>query len=148
MAKSTGMTTGAVTSKKKGLFRGRRKFLIAGIIVVLALGYAIYAGFQSASMYFLTVGELKARGETAYGERLRVNGKVGPDIVWDNQSTTMKFNLIDGQGESLPVVYKGVVPDLFKPDADVVVEGVYTAGGVFESTKLLTKCPSKFTPKL
>ena len=98
-------------------------------------------------MYFLTVSELKARGETIYGERLRVNGKVGADIVWDNQNRTMRFNLVDDQ-ESLPVVYRGVVPDLFKPDADVVVEGVYTSEGVFESTKLLTKCPSKFVPKL
>jgi len=42
------------------------------------------------------------------------------------------------------VVYSGVVPDAFKPDADVVLEGKLTASGTFEADNLLVKCPSKY----
>jgi cytochrome c-type biogenesis protein CcmE len=44
----------------------------------------------------------------------------------------------------LQVIYRGVVPDVFGPHADVVVEGRLTSSDVFEASTLLAKCPSKF----
>ena len=50
-------------------------------------------------------------------------------------------------GGTLPVVYKGLVPDIFAPGIQVVVEGHYV-NGVFEASTLLAKCPSKFTSQI
>jgi cytochrome c-type biogenesis protein CcmE len=48
----------------------------------------------------------------------------------------------------VPVVYKGSVPDLFRAGRDVVVQG-RLVNGVFVAIPgtLVTKCPSKYTPK-
>jgi cytochrome c-type biogenesis protein CcmE len=45
----------------------------------------------------------------------------------------------------LPVVYKGIVPDIFAPGIQVVVEGRLNGSGTMEATTLLAKCPSRFT---
>ena len=52
--------------------------------------------------------------------------------------------MTSGGDTSLPVVYSGVVPDAFKQNADVVVEGSLTRAGTFEADSLLVKCPSKY----
>jgi len=49
---------------------------------------------------------------------------------------------------SVPVVYKGSVPDLFKTGREVVVDGKLRNGTfVAVPDTLVTKCPSKYTPK-
>jgi cytochrome c-type biogenesis protein CcmE len=100
-------------------------------------------------MYHLSVGELLARGEEAYEEEVRVGGMVIPGSVnQEPASQTLRFEITDDAGNTLPVVYRGVVPDAFKPDADVVVEGALDPSGAFEATELLAKCPSKYVPEV
>lgn len=137
---------GRAGSKSRGLL-GRKHFLVAGLVVVLALGYLGYNAFQSASMYYLTVGELLAKGEAAYGEQVRVSGKVvGGTVQTDSEAGIFSFSVADSGGATMPVVYEGIVPDTFKAGANVVVEGELTPLGVFEATFLLAKCPSKYEP--
>ena len=46
---------------------------------------------------------------------------------------------------TLPVTYQGIIPDTFKENAEVVVEGFYhPQKTVFRATTLLAKCPSKY----
>ena len=121
------------------------KFYVAGVVVVLALGYSMYSAFSSAATYYLTIAELKAQGESVYTQPVRVSGKVNQGTIdQDIKNLTIRFTMVDGV-ETLPVVYRGVVPDLFyNSDATVVVEGQYTREGVLEGKKLLAKCPSKY----
>ncbi|MBI2910309.1 MAG: cytochrome c maturation protein CcmE [Chloroflexi bacterium] len=121
------------------------KFLVAGFTLLLAFGFLGFQAFSSASTYYLTVSELKALGDKAYAERaIRLTGTVKADsISRENNGRLLRFLLTDGT-ESVPVSYTGVVPDTFKPDADVVVEGKYFASGAFEATALLARCPSKY----
>jgi cytochrome c-type biogenesis protein CcmE len=122
----------------------RKRFLIVGLAVAIALGYLGFTAFQGASMYYLTVDELLARND-AYGERVRVMGKVEDgSVVTDSETNTLHFDVTSGGDTSLPVVYSGVVPDAFKKNADVVVEGSLTRAGTFEADSLLVKCPSKY----
>ena len=135
-------------AKNRSLF-GRKKFLIAGALVILAIAYLVYAGMQSTTMYYLTPKEILARGPSAYGEQLRLAGKVKPDSVQSEpKDMTLRFVVVDDTdaGKTVPVVYKGVVPDSFKPDADVVLEGKLSANGIFEASTLLAKCPTKYVP--
>jgi cytochrome c-type biogenesis protein CcmE len=123
------------------------QILIAALVVVAAIGYLIYNGFQSASVYYLTVGELKAKAAGPAGmfaPAVRVAGVVQAGSVQRSDTdSTVRFTIADGGG-SLPVVYKGMVPDIFGPGIQVVVEGHYV-NGEFQATTLLAKCPSKFT---
>ncbi len=124
----------------------RGRFLIAGLVLAGALGYLIYAGVQSASMYYLSVSELTTRGEAAYTEDVRLSGTVMEgSVLQDSSSMIVDFVVTDGQS-SLPVRYEGVLPDAFKPGSDVVVEGRLLPSGTFRASTLLAKCPSKYEP--
>ncbi len=130
--------------RRPGLLR-RKRFLIVGAVVALAMGYLGFTAFQGASMYYLTVDELVARGVAAHGEQVRLMGKVEDGSVERNSdASTLRFDVTAKDGSSLPVVYSGLVPDAFKDEADVVLEGALTPAGTFEADSLLVKCPSKY----
>lgn len=123
------------------------RIIVAAAVVVAAIGYLIFNGFQSASVYYLTVSELKAKsaGPTGmFAPAVRVAGTVQEGSVERSTTdSTIRFTIAD-DGGSLPVVYKGMVPDIFGPGIQVVVEGHYQ-NSVFQASTLLAKCPSKFT---
>lgn len=125
----------------------KRKFLVGGIIVFIAVGYLGYMGFQSSATYYYTVSELAVQGNSIHSERVRVNGLVAPgSLEQEPGSFILKFIITEGE-ESLPVVYQGVVPDAFKVGNEVVVEGYLNQDGILQSNNILTKCPSKYVPK-
>jgi cytochrome c-type biogenesis protein CcmE len=125
----------------------KKRFLIGGIIVFLAIGYLGYMGFQGSAIYYYTVSELMKQGSSIYGENVRVNGQVAPGSVeQETAGSILRFTLIDGEA-SLPVVYQGVVPDAFKVGNEVVVEGHLNSADIFQANTILTKCPSKYVPK-
>lgn len=122
----------------------KKKFLIGGLIVCLAIAYLGYTGFESSATYYLTISELREKGDSVYGKNVRVSGQVVPPSV-DQKGAVLSFTIADG-GQSLPVVYQGVVPDAFKAGSQVVVEGYLNSAGIFQANTILTKCPSKYTP--
>ena len=127
----------------------RRKFIIGGFIIFLAIGYLAYTGFASSATYYYTVGELLGLGSSVYDENVRVNGQVVPGSVeQESQGTILRFTIVDIEGEdSLPVVYQGVVPDTFKTGNEIVVEGYLNSTGLFEAHTLMPKCASKYVPE-
>jgi cytochrome c-type biogenesis protein CcmE len=68
-------------------------------------------------------------------------GQEGLDV--NSAALTTRFNLLGRQGR-VPVLYEGVLPDMFKAGADVVAEGRRDEAGVFRATSILTKCASKY----
>jgi cytochrome c-type biogenesis protein CcmE len=124
----------------------RKRVIFAVIVVTLALGILVYMGMSQFTTYYLTVSEFLGDGASLNGKQVRVTGQVVPESVkWDTGNVTLNFTIADGNA-SLPVVYKGVVPDAFKAGQDVVVEGKYDPQGMFLASKLITKCPSKYEP--
>ncbi|MFC2006029.1 cytochrome c maturation protein CcmE [Chloroflexota bacterium] len=125
----------------------KKRFLFGGIIVFIAVGYLGYLGFQSSATYYYTVSELMKQGSSMHGQNVRVNGLVYPGSAEQAPgSLTLKFTLTEG-GRSLPIIHHGAVPDSFKADSEVVIEGYLNSDGVFQSGKIMTKCPSKYVPK-
>ncbi len=127
----------------------KKKFLIGGIILILAAGYLGYTGFMSGATYYYEVDELLAQGGSVNGENVRVNGQVAPGSVeQEAQGRILRFTMVDIEGkESLPVVYQGVVPDTFQVGGEVVVEGHLNSDGVFQAHTLMPKCPSRYAPQ-
>jgi len=81
--------------------------------------------------------------------RASLMGQVIGTPAGDAHAAGLRFKLRDVKGTtSVPVVYKGSVPDLFRSGRDVVVDG-QLQGGVFVAVPdtLVTKCPSKYQPK-
>ena len=125
----------------------KKRFLVGGIIVFLAIGYLSYMGFQGSATYYYTVSELTEQGSSIYGENVRVNGQVAPGSVEQEAAgRILRFTISEG-GQSLPVAYQGVVPDAFKVGNDVVVEGHLDSEDIFQANTILVKCPSKYVPE-
>ena len=117
---------------------------IAVLVVAAAVAYLVTTSLQNNAVYYLTVSELQATAPTLGGQPIRVAGNVVPGTIQrDAGSFIVRFEIADASGR-LPVTYKGVVPDIFGPNIEVVVEGHYAEGSAFNAATLLAKCPSKF----
>jgi cytochrome c-type biogenesis protein CcmE len=81
--------------------------------------------------------------------RVSLMGQVVGKPTGDAHAAGLHFRLRDVKGHAtVPVVYKGSVPDLFKTGRDVVVDGSLRNGAfVAVPNTLVTKCPSKYSPK-
>jgi len=122
-----------------------KRFLLVAAIALGALAYLGFVAFRGAAMYYVTVDELRARGDGAFEEQVRLAGKVvDGSAEKDSATNTLRFAMASESGAPLPVVYRGAVPDAFKQGAEVVVDGRLTRSGTFEADKLLVKCPSKY----
>ncbi|MBV9710417.1 MAG: cytochrome c maturation protein CcmE [Ktedonobacteraceae bacterium] len=126
---------------------GRRRiplsFIIAAIVILGAVIYLVFANTQASAVYYMTVSELK-HCTTCTVQSVRVAGivQVG-SVVRNDAQEQIAFTIVDGK-QTLPVSYSGVVPDIFRPGIQVVVEGHYSGQGPFKAQTLLAKCPSKF----
>jgi cytochrome c-type biogenesis protein CcmE len=124
----------------------RTKLVIAGVILAAALGYLAFAGVKKGWVYYLQVDAFLA-DKQFQDQRVRLCGTVAEDGFQMNAGLlTAKFSLAGEKGR-LPVVYKGSMPDMFKPGAQVVAEGQMNQAGTFECDMLMTKCASKYEEK-
>jgi cytochrome c-type biogenesis protein CcmE len=140
-------TAMSVPQEEKPLSRRRRRlpisFILGGLAILGAVVYLVYANTRADAVYYLTVSELKSC-TTCASQSVRVAGVVQAEsIVSNDQKQQISFVIADS-GNQLPVVYSGIVPDIFRPGITVVVEGHYTGQGPFQAQTLLAKCPSKF----
>jgi cytochrome c-type biogenesis protein CcmE len=80
--------------------------------------------------------------------RVSLAGRVMAPVTGDAHAGGLRFRLRDVNGTAtVPVVYRGSVPDLFRPGRDIVVQGRLQNGAfVAVPGTLVTKCPSKYSP--
>ena len=123
------------------------KVFVAGGAIVLAVTYLVLMGLQGTTVYFLTVGELQARGSAAQNHTFRVSGMLVPGtLATDGSGLGIHFQIADATDGAtlLPVVYRGgQVPDIMGDNIEIVAEGKLDAGGTFTANTLLAKCPSR-----
>lgn len=122
-------------------------FSVALLLFLGGLGYLIFSGLTEDTVYFLNVSEVTdvERGE---GKKSRLFGKVSPrNLVIAEGKLGANFDLLDKEdpAKNLRVEFKGALPDTFKDDVEVILEGEFTQGGtIFTARTLVTKCPSKY----
>lgn len=117
----------------------RPRWILLGAVVAACAGYLVYSATATGVSYYRTVAEVKA---APGGPGVRVLGTVRN--LQHSGPLDVSFDAVDGR-YSMPVVYHGQVPDIFRDGVQVVVEGSMNADGAFHATTLLTKCPSRFT---
>lgn len=112
----------------------------------------LIGGFDGETMvYNYTVKEILDKSESEPLNRgYRVGGRVIPGTVVKNDeeiSVVFEIRDIQTQGYVLKVTYEGILPDTFKEDQDVLIEGNYVGNKTIHATKIMTKCASKYEAK-
>jgi cytochrome c-type biogenesis protein CcmE len=125
------------------------KFLIAAAAALVTFAYLVSTAMGTSAVYYLTVAELHAKGPAAYNTPVRVGGRAADgSIHFDAATQTLRFAFSDASG-TMPVLYTGVVPDMFGYAADghyqdAVVEGTLHADGTFYATQIIVKHDARF----
>jgi cytochrome c-type biogenesis protein CcmE len=126
------------------MVRQRLKFILGGVIILGVLGWLGISGYQESKTYYVTLPELRARGEDAYSLRLRVAGNVVPGSLRRLQGQ-VRFTLYQDD-DRLEVVYRGrePLPDTLVDEAQAIVTGRYSREQVFLAEQVQAKCASKY----
>ncbi|MFQ6046531.1 MAG: cytochrome c maturation protein CcmE [Gemmatimonadales bacterium] len=125
----------------------RTKFIIGAVLVAGAMSVLMASSIRETGVYFLTPSELAAKvaaDPTMHNVGVKIGGQVvHGTITRDVATRTITFQITDGD-QIYPVVYRGIAPDTFTDDVEVVVEGRLGADGTFRATSLLAKCGSRY----
>ena len=126
----------------------RHKRIVAVLIVLsgvgIATGLALKA-FRANVLYYFTPSQV-AGGDAHTGQLFRMGGLVVSGSVQRAPgSMTVHFTLTDMQ-HSVPVVYTGILPDLFREGQGIVVHGALGSDGQFTADEVLAKHDQKYMP--
>jgi cytochrome c-type biogenesis protein CcmE len=126
--------------------KGKGKFIVGAAIIVSAIVWLAFSGFNESKAYYKTVDELMAMKDP-HNVRLKVAGDVVKGSI-DRQGRHLAFK-IQQKGVIVPVNYVGdeTLPDTFVDGVQAVVEGKYDPSGVFQADKIQAKCASKYEAK-
>jgi cytochrome c-type biogenesis protein CcmE len=127
------------------------RFAIGIGVVLVAIAYFAFAGYNEGKAYYRTIDEVAAMGPSLEGKRLRVAGLVKEGTI-ERDGTRVTFILtqdVDNTQHAMVVRYVGSqpVPDTFKDRAEAVVEGKCLPDGTFEADHIQAKCASKYEAK-
>src|SRR5258706_11450237 len=119
--------------------RQKRLAMIAGGLVALGVTAAfVLAAFQENLVFFFTPSQVAAK-EVPQGRSFRVGGMVTPGSVKrQTDGVTVQFVVTD-TAKSIPVVYRGLLPDLFREGKGVVTQGKLGGDGGFFARQVLAK---------
>ncbi len=124
----------------------RRLALIGGSLAVLTTAALLVLNAMRDSIVFFSTPATVAEKHIAPGKRFRLGGLVQPGSLVRGDNLTVSFRVSDGSA-SLPVSYKGILPDLFREGQGVVAEGALDPTGVFRADTVLAKHDENYMPK-
>lgn len=127
----------------------KHKALKVGLTVtVLSVAFfgLILSTVNSASEYYKHVDEVMVQPDEWYGKKLQLHG-FAKEVTRKPNSLEYRFQ-VESNGEIVHATYKGVVPDTFKNDAEVVLKGTLSPDGFAVAPNgVMAKCPSKYEPQ-
>jgi cytochrome c-type biogenesis protein CcmE len=126
--------------------RHKRAALIAGGLAVLGVAAALVLNaFQSNLVFFFSPSQVLAN-EAPQGRTFRIGGMVeAGSLKRAGDGLTVRFNVTD-TARTVPVVYTGILPDLFREGKGVVAQGQLGADGVFHASQVLAKHDENYMP--
>ena len=119
-------------------------------VILVLIGVAVAAGlalkaFNKNILYYYTPSQVAA-GAARPGQMFRMGGMVVDGSVRRAPgSMTVRFTLTDMQ-HSVPIVYTGILPDLFREGQGIVVHGALSGDGQFTADEVLAKHDEKYMP--
>ena len=124
----------------------RRLTMISGALAVLAIAAGLVLNALSSSIVFFSTPTMAMEKPVPTGKRFRLGGMVEQGSLVRGENLAVSFKVSDG-GATLPVTYKGILPDLFREGQGVVAEGAMDGAGVFKADTVLAKHDENYMPK-
>src|SRR3970040_70216 len=126
--------------------RHKRVALVLGGLTALAAAAAlILTAFQQNLVFFFTPSQVAAN-EAPLGRTFRIGGLVeSGSVKRQTDGGTGRFIVTD-TAKSIPVMYRGALPDLFREGKGVVAQGRIGADGVFQASEVLAKHDENYMP--
>ena len=126
--------------------RTKRIAIVAGGLTALAVAAGlVLSAFQQNLVFFFTPSQVAAK-EAPQGKTFRIGGMVEKgSIARQADGLTVRFMVTD-TAKSIPVVYRGALPDLFREGKGVVAQGRVGADGVFTASEVLAKHDENYMP--
>jgi cytochrome c-type biogenesis protein CcmE len=127
--------------------RSQRLWMIgaAAVLVAGAIGLAAVA-LKDTVAFFYSPSDLVEKNAIADGRSARVGGLVEVGSEGHNPEGALVFRITDNK-HTVPVVFDGIPPDLFKEGQGVVAEGKFDAEGRLVAKRVLAKHDENYMPK-
>jgi len=123
----------------------RIAFILTGLAGLAIATYLVASAFRNNLVFFFSPTQIAAR-EAPVNRTFRVGGLVQDGTVQrDKDGLTVRFVVTD-TAASVPVVYKGILPDLFKEGRGCVAQGRLESDGVFHADQVLAKHDENYMP--
>ena len=120
----------------------RLALLGLGVLALAGAAALVLTAFEDNLVFFHTPSEL-AEKQVSPLQRLRIGGLVEAGSVIKDGSD-VRFTITDG-AKSVPVTFRGILPDLFREGQGVVAEGTWQ-NGLFTARDVLAKHDEKYMP--
>ncbi len=126
--------------------RHRRLAMVAAGVAALGVAAALVFGALERSLVFFFTPSQVASKEAPLGRTFRIGGLVEKGSVQrQGDGRTVQFVVTD-TAQRIPVVYQGLLPDLFREGKGVVTQGTLDGSGVFHATEVLAKHDENYMP--
>ncbi|HEY5619162.1 MAG TPA: cytochrome c maturation protein CcmE [Vicinamibacterales bacterium] len=120
------------------------KIGLTSLVLTLAFGGLLYSTLGESAQYYKHVDEVMVQPDVWYDTPMQIHG-YARDIRRKRDSLEYSFEM-HNKGQVVRATYTGIVPDTFKNESEVVLQGTLTANG-FHATGMTAKCPSKYEPQ-
>jgi cytochrome c-type biogenesis protein CcmE len=123
----------------------RGLWIVAGVALLGVAAGLVLNAFQSNIVFFFTPTEI-ADNKAPRDRAFRIGGLVeAGSVVREKDALTVRFTVTD-TARAIPVVYSGILPDLFKEGKGVVAQGKLGGDGVFRASEVLAKHDENYMP--
>jgi cytochrome c-type biogenesis protein CcmE len=125
-----------------------QRLILVGLAMLAVIAAVLLAmsALRDQAAYFYAPGDIAAQG-VPEGRAIRIGGMVQPgSIRREPDGITIRFVVTDESRATIPVRFRGIVPDLFREDSGVVAEGRFVRGGLFVADEILAKHDENYRP--
>ena len=123
----------------------RALWIVSGLAAIGVAAGLVLNAFQSNLVFFLTPTQV-ASHEAPRDRAFRIGGLVeSGSVVREKDALTVRFNVTD-TAKTIPVVYTGILPDLFREGKGVVAQGRLQSDGTFRASEVLAKHDENYMP--
>ena len=117
----------------------------AGVLLLAVAAALVLNAFQSNLVFFFSPTDV-AENRAPQGRAFRIGGMVvEKSLKRGSDGLTVRFSVTD-TAKTVPVVYTGILPDLFREGKGVVAQGKLGADGTFKATEVLAKHDENYMP--
>jgi cytochrome c-type biogenesis protein CcmE len=115
-----------------------------GVIVLTLAAVLVLFAMRDSIVFFYTPSDL-AKQQLTKDQRFRLGGLVAEGSIKRSAGTKVQFKVTDTL-ETIPVMYDGILPDLFREGQGVITEGRLDSAGVFQADSVLAKHDENYMP--